>query len=259
MARRSMTYCGIRRVLPDVEQGSFTGDSDYRYALTWCGDKKLSTERERGESLRLVTCPKCAAAIGKAKLAKLGGRVELERDEKPLSYHRSSYRLLVDGAHRGWIACESGWGKGWHLYGLNGPGEYGDFKRLVYDGRYGNKPTRWNASDALKTGKELDAWPVHFAARDAMAALAVAMVDAGKLPTAQELEEREERRKVERAAQEAESARLAEERRVEREAREALRLERLELWREALASLDGRADLTNLERAGLEAVKLLYP
>jgi len=245
-------------VLPDVEQGTFADDATYRYAVTWCGGKRLSTEKERGESLRLVTCPKCAAAIGKHKLASMPG-VTLERDAEPLSYHRSSYRLLVDGVHRGWIACESGWGKGWNLYGLPGPGDYGDFKRLLHDGRYGNRPDRFSAMRAAEEGKALDAWPVHFAARDAMACLALDLLAKGRLPTAEEQEARVAERKMREAAEKAESERLAEERRIEREKQEAVRAERLATWRAALASLDERADLTNLERAGLEAVKLLYP
>jgi uncharacterized Zn finger protein (UPF0148 family) len=67
--------------------------------------------------------------------------------------------------------------------------------------------------------------------------------------------DRKERERLEAIEREAARATAAK----EREEREAVRLERLATWREALASLDGRADLTNLERAGLEAIKLLYP
>jgi uncharacterized Zn finger protein (UPF0148 family) len=85
------------------------------------------------------------------------------------------------------------------------------------------------------------------------------MAEVGKLPTSEEQAEQEAERKADEAQREAEREAARAVAAKEREEREALRLERLELWREALASLDGRADLTNLEKAGLEAVKLLYP
>lgn len=255
MARRSHTYCGFRAILPDVEQGGFADDATYRRGLTWCGDKRLFTERERGESLRLVTCPKCAAAIGAHKLAQLGGRVELERMEEPLSYHRSSYVLRIDGTHRGWIGTESGWGKGWSLYAL--PGEYDSYRG--YQNLSGERPQRHSATGWAARNESHTFWPIHYAARDAMACAALAALDAGQLPTLEEREAAKVERAQRKAEQEAEAAERAKERQAERERLEAIRAERVETWRAALESLDARGDLSNLERAGLEAIKALLP
>ena len=79
------------------------------------------------------------------------------------------------------------------------------------------------------------------------------------MPTVEEARQAKAERKARDLERAAESARLAEERRVEREKQEALRLERVETWREALESLEARGDLSNLELAGLDAIKLLYP
>lgn len=255
MARRSHSYCGFRALLPDVEQGGFADDPTYRRGLTWCGDKKLFTERERAESLRLVTCPKCAAAIGAHKLAQMGGRVVLERMAEPLSYDRSSYRLLIDGTHRGWIGTESGWGKGWSLYAL--PGEYDSWRG--FQNVSGERPQRYHATGWAARDESHLFWPVHYAARDAMACAAIAALEAGKLPTEEEREAAKLERARRKAEQEAEAAERAKERQAERERQEAIRDERVETWRAGLESLEARADLTNLERAGLEALKLLFP
>ena len=86
-----------------------------------------------------------------------------------------------------------------------------------------------------------------------------AAFERGQLPTVAEMESALAKRKADEAEREAERAIERERLAKEREERESLRLERLATWRDALASLDERADLSNLERAGLEAVKLLFP
>lgn len=154
---------------------------------------------------------------------------------------------------------------GRHLDGINAAVKGSAMARHWngHGGRVANDPpNRWDAERWPTEGEhahKYKAWPVHYASKEAMAVAALDFRDSGQLPTLEEQAEREAadkaRREEEAAEREAMRARLA----TEREEREALRLERLAIWRDALASLDARADLSNVERAGLEAIKLLYP
>lgn len=258
--RRGIIHSCAFRAL-DADQGTWATHESYRHGRTWCGKAKLFTEEERALRPSVASCPDCAKAMGKAKLAKLGERVRLEdatADIKALGhgfYFRSAYRFILDGVQRGWIVAESGWGGGWLLLAMAGPNDKG----WRWNGGNVTPGRPSNSWDAKRVPAESLIQPIHYSARDAMACGAVRMAEAGKLLTTAEQLEAEERRKQEAAARDAERERERARLATEREQREALRLERLATWREALASLDGRADLTNLERAGLEAVKLLLP
>lgn len=255
-ARKIVQYCAFRRLAED--QGGFANHERYRKVVTWCGDSPLMNERDRAASLKLATCPKCAAAIGKAKLAQLGGRVALERMEKPPGYWRSGYVVSIDGVPRGLIGVANGWGERWRLHRLPKPDAWnGTGAGVAVD-----PPQRYDAERWPVEGEHAAryvAWPVHHAAKEAMACVALTFCERGELPTLVESEAAEEALRVQRVADNAERERSREASRLASIERENVRLERLAIWRDALASLDGRPDLTNMERAGLEAIKLLYP
>lgn len=100
-------------------------------------------------------------------------------------------------------------------------------------------------------------WPVHWASKEAMAAAAYTAWQQGKLPTLAEQAAAEAQAKLDREA-EAEARAVA---RKEAEARQVERYrvhsERLEAWSLAYVELAARVDLTNLERAGIEAAQML--
>lgn len=261
MGRRSSrggSYCGIKAALPESEQGSWAGESDngYKLARTWCGKQSLSTPRERGLSPRLVTCPKCSAAIGKAKLAKLG-RVRLERMAEPINgYSRSSYELWIDDTLRGYVSHPTGWGGHWQLYRIKGPDE----RWSSYTNGpcvSGSMPHRWDAEKWDAANESHVFWPVHMGSKEAMAVAGLALHERGGLPTEAEQEAEHAKRHADKLERERKREREAEVRRIERERLAGVREERISTARAALESLEARDDLTNLERAGLEAIKAL--
>lgn len=91
-----------------------TGMRDGDYRLTLCGHRdllgRIAADPDR------ATCPACSA---KHYAPLIPANVKLERwDERKETgtkhpNHRSVYRLLVDGVHRGYVACLNGWGAGW--------------------------------------------------------------------------------------------------------------------------------------------------
>jgi hypothetical protein len=257
------SHCAFKSLCAD--QGGFASHDRYRQGWTWCGDVKLFSEADRAEPVKLADCPKCAQALGKAKLAK-AGRVVLEQLEKPHSYDRSTYRVLIDGVHRGWIGTESGWGKGWYLRQLAENEGTDESRGYCYRRNVsGDRPSRYDAQRQAEAEAKPEFrdhhrrifWPVHFAARDAMAAAALALHETGGLPTVAEMAERKEAERVRRVAEEAERAAMREEAAKRRAREEEEREERRTAAREALASLEGRPDLTNLELAGLAAIRTL--
>lgn len=256
MARRGYHYCGFRSLAAD--QRSFAGDSTHQLGFTWCGDESLFTATERADSLRLVTCPKCSAAIGKHKLKRLGGRVTLERIEKPRSaYIKSAYALAIDGTLRGYVEIENGWGKGWSLRAL--PMTDKDYSRDVI----GKEPSRWDAKRWLDGGHSepdrVTAWPVHYHSKEAMAIAGLKAMTQGLLPTPEEQEARAKEEQARRIAEEQEREANRIEREKERQALAKERSERVATAWLALADLDARPDLSNIERAGIEAIKRLIP
>lgn len=227
------------------------GDRYHRWA-SYCGSHLLlKPEQVTAEGLKrerlLSDCPKCAAAIGKAKLAQYGERVRLEKREPEHSWYRSNYAIFIDGVERGLIVCESGWGKGWGLCAMPNSGGY---RERVSSG----KPNRW---EARNFGDDRTFWPIHYAARDAMACAAVKAAEAGFMPTVAESMAQAEQRKAEKAEREAEAERSRLARAAERERQEEVRQTDVALARAALEALRGRPDLTNAEATGLASLAIL--
>lgn len=258
------THCAFKSLCAD--QGGFATHDRYRQGWTWCGDVKLFSEADRAEPVKLADCPKCAQAMGAEKLKRLGGRVTLEKLDKPFSYDRSTYRLLIDGTHRGYVCTESGWGKGWSLRQLAENEGEDETRGYCYRRNVsGDRPNRWDAQrqaeaeakPEFRDSHRRTFWPVHFAARDAMAAAAFALHEKGGLPTVAEMAAQKEAERVRRAAEEAEREAYRAEAAKRREAAEAERLERMEAARAGLEALSGRADLSNVEGAGLAAIRAL--
>lgn len=223
----------------------------------WCGEQMLWDKDKPFDGPRLASCNKCSAAIGKLKLANLP-RIEMRKHEKPMSYMRSSYDVLIDGDVRGFIACESGWGTHWNLFQLREPHSHSFYdhgKKIS-----GSRLDHWDAQRWPTEGEHANKyhfWPVHWASKEAMLVAAWHAFERGALPTVEQMAEAEAARlakqeadRVERAASQARyEAQRIEDRRVKDE--------RLEAWRLAFPDLLARDDLTNLERAGLEAAQAL--
>lgn len=262
MGRRGgWKQCGFRRLLPDDGSSFSVGDRTYHKGVTWCGETKTFSKEEQEAPLKLTSCNKCSAAIGKAKLARSPGRVRLEKLEKALGYMRSSYALWIDGTHKGFIQIAAGWGVKWQLNALRdekGYSSYG-YGETRSSGTADYFEAKGRISRTITESPDPTGWPVHFASKEAMAVLALALFDHDPLtfPTQAQRDEAEAARlakqeadKVERAASQARyEAQRIEDRRV--------RDERLEAWRLAFPDLLARDDLTNLERAGLEAAQAL--
>lgn len=261
MGRRSggIKQCVMRALHGELNMGARAeSDSPYRYVKTWCGKTELMGERERALSPKLASCPKCSAAIGKAKMAALP-RLELVRRESPINgYQRSTYDVMIDGALRGYVSISNGWGEHWNLYRLKGPEE----RFSHYDNGpmiSGSRLDSWQARAALERGESFSFWPVHHASKEAMAVAAWHAFERGHLPTVADMEAARAERLAREAEREAESKAAAAKRAAEREREAELRLERVELWRAALESLGERGDLTNVELAGLDAIRKLLP
>lgn len=260
MGRRSKQYshCVPRRWA--ANQYPFADDPARGMAEHWCGSTRVWDREKPFESPRIATCLKCAQAIGKAGLKQRAARLRLERRETPLGYDKSTYDVWIDGTLRAHVGIANGWGEKWYLAKVGDPADSIHWTNGRHGGQVSGSVVDYFGHERIAADSIF--WPIHFAARDAMACAALAYWErygVQGLPTVEEAQQakadRKERERLEAIEREAARAVATK----EREEREALRLERLELWREALASLDGRADLTNLERAGLEAVKLLYP
>lgn len=256
--RKQYSHCVARRWADD--QYPFVGDPDKGMVETWCGNTRSWDRAKPLESPRIATCLKCAQAIGKRGLAQNASRLRLEKRESPLAYDKSTYDVYIDGTLRAHVGIANGWGEKWYLAKLGDPDAQIHWTNGRHGGTVSGSVVDYFGHERISPDAVF--WPVHFASRDAMACAALRYWDkhgAQGLPTEQERKqieaERREREKQEHA--EREKARQAAA--VEREKREGERQERLNTWREALASLDARGDLTNLERAGIEAIKLLMP
>lgn len=255
-SRGGYKHCVMRSL--DDDQGTWANDERYRKGVSWCGESRLFGEKERSESPRMASCPKCSAAIGKARLKQLP-RLELRKMDKPIGpYMRSSYEVLIDGDLKGWVTIDNGWGTYWNLYQLREPDAYSSYEH----GRRisGNRVNHFDAERWPTEGEHADKytfWPVHWASKEAMAAAAWTAWQRGLLPTVEEMQARIDARKAKAEADKIEAAQRQAER--ERLAIEARRVkdERLEAWRLAYVDLTAREGLTNLERAGLEAAQAL--
>lgn len=260
---RTSHSCALRRWSAD--QYPFADDLARGMADTWCGERKLWDRDKPFPPNRHAECPKCAQALGKVQLAKLSDRLRLEKREQPFSYTKSTYDLWIDGVLRGHVCINNGWGEKWFAAKVEDPGKSSGWTHGRHGGRVsGSVLGRYQAERLQPDAATF--WPVHFAARDAMAVAALAYHDKAlakglpsPLSTLEEQAEQEARRKAQRVQEEEERAVRLEAARVERERNEGIRAERVEAWRLALVDLEARGDLSNLERAGLEAIKLLFP
>lgn len=246
--------CAFRRLKPGDDDSVYRMESDYQYTETWCGERRLMSSRERDKPQRHANCPACAKALGAAGLAKLPGRVELtkapEGSEQAKRY-KSAWLFALDGVPRGWITNERGFGKPWDLELLP---TARDSWRGTGGSVAGDPPPSYRP-EARIDGATFHA--IHYAARDAMAVAAVRAAERGELPTVEERAEREAAATLQREADERQreadrDARLA---RLEREAAE--REERRSTAILALESLETRADLSNVELAGIAAMRAL--
>lgn len=258
MGRRHGTYkhCVPRRW--SANQYPYEGDAARGMVETWCGERRSWERATPLDSPRLASCTKCSQAIGKAKLKGLP-RLELVKDETPCHpYARSSYSVLIDGELRGYVACNNGWGAHWSLYQVGEQRGYYSARYVTGKSISGDPVDVWDAKRWPTEGEHVRTfWPVHWASKEAMAAAAFTAWQAGQLPTLEEQATAEAARLKKAQADKVEAAARAAER--ERERLEARRIkdERLEAWRLAYADLAARVDLSNLERAGIEAAQAL--
>lgn len=256
MGRRSIYHrCAFKALVPTTYEQT----GDYLQGVAYCGKAThfKPAEREQGAAKR-ASCPKCAAALGKLILARrYAGRVKLEpAPEHVAKRFKSAWEFHLDGVLRGYIATERGFGNGWELYRLL-PDEVPAFDSWrVHGGRvHGDRPSGpW---DADKVADETPIQPLHYGARDAMACGAVRAVEAGLLPTPAEQREAERQRLEREEASKLEREADRERRRKEAEQREAAHAEQVATAQQGLTELAARPDLTNLERAGVEAALTL--
>lgn len=255
MGRRAKQYSHCVPRAWSANQYPFEGNTETGMVDTWCGKSRAWDRDKPLESPRIATCPKCAQAIGKRTLA-ARPRLRIERRPEPLAYDKSTYNVFIDGVHRAYVGIANGWGEKWYLAKLADPKRAAGWINGRHGGTVSGHVVDYFGHERLSADTIF--WPVHFAARDAMACAALTYFErfgVAGLPTVEEMAvleaERKEREAVE--AQARETAR--QERQRERERLETERQERLALWHEALASLDARGDLSNIERAGLEAIK----
>lgn len=261
MGRRSRQYshCVPRRWA--ANQYPFADDKERGLVELWCGETRSWERGKAFESPRLATCLKCAQAIGKAKLGQLSARLRLEKRDVPLGYDRATYDLWIDGTLRAHVGIANGWGEKWYLAKATD----GDTSYWT-NGRHGGQVSGSVVDhfNALSWGEETKAravfWPVHFAARDAMACAALAYWErhgVQGLPTHEESKALEAERKA-RDAQEAEAREVARAAaRAEAERREAERLERMATARLGLEAWQAREGLSNVELAAIEALRAL--
>lgn len=251
MGRHIHHRCAFKAIDPAETRPA---DNDgYLRGLTHCGSTSyfMPKERKPGAGLR-ASCPKCAAAAGKAKLATLGGRVRLEpAPENVARSYKSAWTVLIDGEARGYIVAEAGFGKGWDLMSMPTATDLRGGWRY-----HGNSatPRRPNLYNADNVPPEQPIQPLHYGARDAMACGALRAYEAGLLPTAAEREAQEAEAQARRQAAELERERQREQDEKERTQRRAEAAERRATARDAMAELAARPDLTNLELAGIAAV-----
>lgn len=250
MGRRggSSHSCAVRH--PD-HRGT---DGTWLWGMSWCGKphagSSLSGKPEDEDPLafarRNADCPKCSAAIGKARLKQLNGRVKVEPMEIPSNSwgkkYKSCHRLLIDNELVGHIIMDNGWGTVWELRELTSDAGR-DFGAML-----SNTPSRFS-----RVPRDSDFQPIHCRSKEMMASAGFRLREKGQLLTLAEQEVRAEAVRVQREADNAErEAARAEATRL-REAREQRELERRELALDWLLWYVELPDLTNSQRAGAQA------
>lgn len=252
--RRTSTHHAIRTIDKDRNIGS------YVHGTTWCGEvwgmsASVSNAAEGEDPLaysrRSTNCPACAQAIGKARMTQIRDRVRIEaasKEEMSGNYgrnYRGLYRLFIDGTHRGWIVMQNGWGNPWELHQLTT-----DTSWRVYGSCVSDKPGDYSKVDLDRVFQM-----VHFYSKDMMASAALRLFDRDprNLPTVPEMEEAKAADRAKRQQEEAdrqERMRLAG---IERDRKDGLRAERRSTAIAGLEEIAKRADLSNIELAGLTA------
>lgn len=230
------------------------------WGVAWCGERGYTSlykmpegEEPLAYSRRKADCPKCSAAIGKARLAQLDALVTLEKVEprKNNGYtaFRGAWALHINGELRGHIVMPHGWGNPWELRELADPendrgSNYDQFGRRLSSER----PSAYSNYPASNTFQN-----IHFSSKEMMASAAYRLFRMGQLRTVEEQRVAAEAKKKRRAEQDAQReidrARYA----AEAEALAARKAERKETALAGLADLAKRSDLTNLEAAGIQA------
>lgn len=247
---RGSHSCAVR--FPD-ERGT---EGSWLWGASWCGKphsgSSMSGKPEGEDPLayarRMADCPKCSAAIGKARLKQLGGRVKVEPIEIPSGSwgkrYKSCHQVVIDDVVVGHIIMDNGWGTVWELRELT-PDTGRDFGSKVSD-----TPGRFSRVDADRTFQ-----PIHCRSKEMMASAAFRLREKGELLTLPEQAVRREAIRVQRAADDAQREIDRAEAAKVREAREQRETERRTLAMDGLLDTLERTDLTNIQRAGLEAVK----
>jgi hypothetical protein len=193
--------------------------------------------------------------------------LRLEPREQPLGYDKSTYDVFIDDVLRAHVGIANGWGEKWYLAKVGDPDEARHWTNGRHGGRVSGSVIDYFEANAWLNGshnapESIIFWPVHYTARDAMACAALAYWDKYGVQGLPTVEEAKAAKEAKREA-DAQEAKEREARRIEREKERDLedkaRAERRTTWGAALAELEARGDLTNLERAGLQAIKALYP
>lgn len=224
------------------------------WGVSWCGkphalssiSSKPADEDPLAYARRMADCPKCSAAIGKARLKQLGGRVKVEPIEIPSNSwgkkYKSCHQVLIDDVLVGHIVMDNGWGTVWELRELTAD-DGRDF-----GARVSHAPGRFSYVKA-----ESPFQPIHCRSKEMMASAAFRLREQGELLTLDEQAVRREAARVQREADEAERKIAQAEAARVREAREQRALERRELALDWLLWYVELPDLTNSQRAGSQA------
>lgn len=224
---------------------------------TWCGEdhgyNTLSDFKDDEDvfaySRRMTNCPGCSAAIGKALMQRMPGRIKLEKVEVPQgrygSYYRTAWAISIDRVLMAHAVMQNGWGNPWELKDLVGEDRTGkDFGSTVSHQPSRSYPPRPD---------ELCQF-VHFASKEMMGVLALRCRERGQLLfTPEERREMGRQERERRAAEEAEREANRIKYQQERERKDGLRAERKQLALDGLKTVALRPDLTNLEAAGIQA------
>lgn len=226
---------------------------------TWCGERHgyntLSDYKDESEdvfaySRRMTNCPGCSAAIGKALIKRMPGRILLEKAEvrpgRYGSYYRTAWLIKIDGVEYGHAVMQNGWGNPWELKDLVGPDHISgaEFGRTV-----SHQPSTHYPA------KPGDLWQnIHFASKEMMAVAALRCRERGEaLFTVEERMAFAKAEKEKRAADEAEREANRIKYQQERERKDGLKAERKELALDWLNAVLAQPDLTNSQRAGAQA------
>lgn len=248
MGRSSHHTCAVRH--PD-ERGTA---GPHIWGMSWCGKPhalssisgKPADEDPLSYARRMADCPKCSAAIGKARLKQLGGRVKVEPIEIPTGSwgkkYKSCHQVLIDDVLVGHIIMDNGWGTVWELRELTADTGR-DFGAMV-----SHNPGRFSQTNPNSPFQR-----IHCRSKEMMASAAFRLREQGELLTLEEQAVRREAARVQREADEAERKIAQAEATRLREERTQRENERRELALDFLNWYTNVENLTNSQRAGSQA------